>query len=91
MKELIEQLEEVPSLQRLRFHSRFPVGIPERIDREFLEILSQSRFQTFFVVHCNHPKELDEDFLQAMKEIQKLGIPVMNQAVLLRGVNSYEG
>jgi len=39
------------------------------------------------VIHCNHPRELDADVLRALKSVQKLGIPVLNQAVLLKGVN----
>lgn len=87
LRRLIERLSLIPHLKRLRFHTRFPIGIPERIDRDFLEILKESRLQTFFVIHCNHPKELDEEIFAALKSIQKLGIPVLNQAVLLKGVN----
>jgi KamA family protein len=71
----------------VRFHTRFPIGVPERIDEEFLEILSNSRLQTWFIIHCNHARELDEEILSALKSIQKLGIPVLCQTVLLRGVN----
>jgi len=85
--DLIHSLSAIPHLKRLRFHSRFPIGIPERITPKFLEILSQCTLQTWFVIHCNHPRELDDDVLQALKSIQKLGIPVLNQAVLLKGVN----
>lgn len=85
--ELIERLGEIPHLKRLRFHTRFPIGIPERITDNFLNILEKSRLQVWFVIHCNHPRELDDDVISALKKIQKLGIPVLNQAVLLRGVN----
>ncbi len=84
---LIEDLEAIPHIKRLRFHSRFPIGIPERIDSDFLELLKNSRFQIWFVTHCNHPTELDNEILAHLKEIQKLGIPVINQSVLLKGVN----
>ena len=43
--------------------------------------------QTVFVLHCNHPNELDEEVFQALKSIQMLGIPVLNQSVLLKGIN----
>lgn len=87
LKELLDQLDKIPHLRRLRFHTRFPIGIPERITSEFLDLLANCRLQTWFVIHCNHPRELDNDVLAALKSIQKLGIPVLNQAVLLRGVN----
>ncbi|MCH9627298.1 MAG: L-lysine 2,3-aminomutase [Chlamydiales bacterium] len=85
--ELIDALGAIAHLKRLRFHTRFPIGIPERISREFLAILERCSLQTWFVIHCNHPRELDEDVLVALKAVQKLGIPVLNQAVLLKGVN----
>ena len=84
---LIRKLDQIPHLERLRFHTRFPIGIPERIDEEFLSLLEQIRLQVFFVIHSNHPSELDAQVLSALKKIQKLGIPVLNQTVLLRGVN----
>lgn len=84
---LIQKLDVIPHLERLRFHTRFPIGIPERIDEEFLSLLEQIRLQVFFVIHSNHPSELDAQVLSALKKVQKLGIPVLNQTVLLRGVN----
>lgn len=84
---LIEQLATIPHLKLLRFHTRFPIGIPERITSSFLHILENTRLQTFFLLHTNHPRELDNDVLQAMKSIQKRGIPVLTQTVLLRDVN----
>ena len=88
LSELIAHLSSIPHIKRLRFHSRFPIGIPERIDEDFLKILSHTNLQVVFVIHCNHPDELDADNLEALKKIQKLGIPVLNQSVLLRNVNN---
>lgn len=85
--DLIARLEEIPHLTRLRFHTRFPIGIPERLDEPFLQSLSQTRLSTWFVIHSNHPLELDEDVLKALGKVQRLGIPILNQFVLLRGVN----
>lgn len=84
---LLRELDELPHLRRIRFHTRFPIGIPERIDDSFLGLLASMTKQLVFVIHCNHPRELDLDVLQALKRVQRLGIPVLNQAVLLRGVN----
>jgi EF-P beta-lysylation protein EpmB len=88
LQSLIERLDIVPHLQRLRFHTRFPIGIPERIDEGFLSILENTRLQVFFVIHSNHASELDSDVLTALKKIQKLGIPSLSSSVLLRGVNN---
>lgn len=85
--QLLEALARIPHLKRVRFHTRFPIGIPERIDEGFLELLRNSPLQIFFLIHCNHPNELDEEIFAALKKIQKLGIPVLNQNVLLKGVN----
>ena len=87
---LFSRLNEINHLKRLRIHTRFPVGIPERIDDSFIELLKSSSKQIFFIVHINHPKELDPSVASALKKIQKLGIPTLNQSVLLRGVNDDE-
>ncbi len=87
LSSLIKRLDVIPHLERLRFHTRFPIGIPERIDEEFLLLLKEIRLQVFFVIHTNHASELDAQVVTGLKKIQKLGIPVLNQTVLLRGVN----
>ncbi|KIC76361.1 L-lysine 2,3-aminomutase [Neochlamydia sp. EPS4] len=87
LSNLLDQLDSISHLRRVRFHTRFPIGIPERIDKEFLDILRVRRVQIWFVVHVNHPRELDEEVLLKLKNVQCLGIPVLNQCVLLKGVN----
>lgn len=84
---LVSQLEDIPHVKKLRFHTRFPIGIPERIERSLLDILSHTRLQVWFCIHTNHPRELDEDIFVALRRVQKLGIPVINQSVLLKGIN----
>lgn len=84
---LFNHLDSIPHLKRLRFHTRFPIGIPERIDPDFLNMLEALRLQVIFVIHCNHPRELDKAVLEQLKKIQKLGIPVLSQTVLLKKVN----
>ncbi len=87
LKNLLESLGNISHIKRIRFHTRFPIGIPERIDEEFLSILDSFAKQIHFVIHTNHPKELDSTIFCALKKIQKLGIPVLNQSVLLKGIN----
>lgn len=90
LRALFADLNEIPHLKRIRFHSRFPIGIPERIDDSFLDVLASSQKQIFFIIHCNHPRELDAEVKAALKKILRLGIPLLNQAVLLKGVNDDE-
>ena len=80
-------IDSIPHIKRIRFHSRFPIGIPERINETLLSIFKNSSKQIFFVVHCNHPKELDPDVVASLRKIALLGIPLLNQSVLLKGVN----
>lgn len=87
LESLLTRLSNIPHVKRIRFHTRFPIGIPERIDEEFLEILARQPKQIVFMLHINHPSELDEDVLFAIKKIQKQGIPVLQQSVLLKDIN----
>lgn len=89
LENLLKQLATIPHIKKVRFHTRFPIGIPERIDQSFLRLLETIPLQFLFVIHVNHPKELDSDVLAALKSLQKIGIPILNQFVLLRGVNDY--
>lgn len=90
LQDLIDRLEAIPHLKRLRFHTRFPIGIPERIDAEFLQMIENSRFAIWFVLHVNHPLELDADVLQAMEDLRRRGVTVLSQTVLLKDVNDQE-
>ncbi len=81
---LIESLSEIPHLTLLRFHTRFPIGIPERITPSFLKILEETRLQVIFILHTNHPRELDQDVLSSLRKIKA---PVLTQTVLLKNIN----
>lgn len=87
LNDLISQIVQIPHVKRIRFHTRFPIGIPERIDESFLALIAAIPTQIWFVIHCNHPHELDEDIWHGLKELQRRGCVVLNQAVLLKGVN----
>lgn len=88
LSQLFQELEKIPHLKRIRFHTRFPIGIPERITDEFLKILEKSSKQIFFVIHTNHARELDDDVIFSLKQIQKLGIPILTHTVLLKDINN---
>ncbi|MBM3191500.1 MAG: KamA family radical SAM protein [Chlamydiae bacterium] len=87
LERLLGKIETIPHIKIVRFHTRFPIGIPERITDDFLALFQKSRLQFIFILHVNHPLELDEDVLLAAKKLQKLGIPILTHTVLLKGVN----
>lgn len=84
---LLQSLGAIPHLQIIRFHTRFPIGIPERISPRFLEILKKIPKQIVFIIHANHIDEFDADILSSLKQVQSLGIPLLLQTVLLKGIN----
>jgi EF-P beta-lysylation protein EpmB len=85
--ELLEQLEAIPHVKRLRFHTRFLIGIPERVDLEFLQLLKKCSKTIIFVFHINHPLELDQEVFLAMNQLRAQGMLLFSQSVLLKGVN----
>lgn len=84
---LVQQCNQIPHLTRLRIHSRLPIVIPARVDSEMLTWMSDTRLQVYFVLHANHAQELDDDVWQSVTCLQQTGAILLNQAVLLRGVN----
>jgi EF-P beta-lysylation protein EpmB len=85
---LFRQLRDIPHVTRIRFHSRLPVVLPSRIDEGFLHLLAQIPQQKVMVIHANHAQELAaDDVQQALAALDKAGVSLLNQAVLLRGVN----
>lgn len=87
LSRLTRRLDSIPHLRRLRIHTRLPIVIPSRVDERLLAWLQGSRLTPIFVVHANHPAEIDESVARALGRLIDAGIPVLNQAVLLRGVN----
>ena len=84
---LIGELEAIPHLKRLRIHSRLPVVIPARITEALCQRLAQSRLQVLMVTHINHAQEIDDELRQGMQMLKRAGVTLLNQSVLLRGVN----
>lgn len=83
----IERLESISHIKILRIHSRVPIVIPNRIDEEFISILKNSRLRIILVVHSNHASELDDYTCQKLLTLVNKNILVLNQSVLLKGVN----
>ena len=84
---LIADLAAIPHVRRLRVHTRMPVVLPSRITERFVDLLTGTRLQPWLVTHFNHPRELTAEALGACRRLIERGVPVLNQAVLLRGVN----
>ena len=81
----------LPHVIRLRIHSRLPVVLPERIDGTFCGWLSALSLQRVVVLHANHPNELDASVGAACARLREAGATLLNQSVLLRGVNDQAG
>ncbi len=84
---LIAELEAIPHLKRLRIHSRLPVVIPTRITETLCQRLACSRLQILLVTHINHAQEIDNAVCQGMQRLKRAGVTLLNQSVLLRGIN----
>ena len=84
---LLTQLEAIPHIKRLRIHSRLPVVIPARITDTLVARISASSLQVLLVNHVNHANEIDAAFRSSMKKLRMAGVTLLNQSVLLRGVN----
>jgi len=80
-------LADIPHMRRLRIHSRVPVVQPERIDAGLLAALGNWPRQLVVVTHANHARELGREATQAVARLRRAGAVLLNQAVLLRGVN----
>ncbi|MBL8827881.1 MAG: EF-P beta-lysylation protein EpmB [Planctomycetaceae bacterium] len=85
--ELVGRIAAIPHVQRLRIHTRLPIVIPQRVTPELLGWLRGTRLTPIMVVHANHAQELDPATAFALSQLVDAGVPVLNQAVLLRGVN----
>ena len=84
--EVLTAFREVPTVERLRIHTRVPVTLPMRVDAALAALLSANR-PLYVVAHYNHPRELTPEAERAVRHLVDVGVTVMNQAVLLRGVN----
>ncbi|MEX0618991.1 MAG: EF-P beta-lysylation protein EpmB [Pseudohongiellaceae bacterium] len=84
---LAEAVADIPHVRRLRIHSRTPIMIPQRVTGELLRWMTGTRLKTVLVLHCNHAREIDDEVGQALGLLHASGITLLNQSVLLKGVN----
>ena len=74
-------------VQRIRVHTRQPIVLPSRVDGGLLTWLRGIQRPTVFVLHTNHPNEIDGEVRAACAKLRAAGVTLLNQSVLLRGVN----
>ncbi len=84
---LCQQIAAIAHVRRLRIHSRVPVVIPQRLTSALTAMLSASRLQVTLVLHLNHPNEISRELVQGLDALRRNGVTLLNQSVLLKGVN----
>jgi len=84
---LTNEIAAIPHIERLRIHTRLPVVLPQRITDELIQWFTQSRLKPVMVVHINHANEIDHELTTALNKLHQAGVTLLNQAVLLAGVN----
>ncbi len=87
MAKWFEALGEIKTLKRIRIHTRLPIVLPSRVTDELLTILKKSSKKIIVVLHCNHANEIDVDVAQACQRLKSANVTLLNQSVLLQGVN----
>lgn len=88
LADLTQALADIPHLRRLRIHTRLPVVLPERVDAELVAWLQGLPWPATVVLHANHAREFDASVDAALARLRAAGATLLNQAVLLRGVNN---
>jgi lysine 2,3-aminomutase len=87
LESILGPLRAIPHLQVLRLATRAPVVLPMRVDDALVRLLRRHA-PLFVITHFNHPRELTPEAAEACGRLVDGGVPVENQAVLLRGINS---
>ena len=89
LTKLINQLEEIKHIKRLRIHTRLPVVIPNRINNELLTWIKNSRLQIIMVLHINHAQEINNELCQKLTKLNNINCTLLNQSVLLKNINDH--
>lgn len=87
LEALVLKIAQIPHVKRLRVHTRLVVTIPERVTPMLINGLIQTRLIPILVTHMNHPNELDDPLKEGFLALKKAGITLLNQTVLLKGIN----
>lgn len=83
----LESLEAITHIKTVRFHTRMPIVLPERIDDDFITLMKNTRLLKVMVVHSNHENELCEQTKAAFDSLKQSGVMLLNQSVLLNEIN----
>lgn len=86
-KSLVEQIDAIEHIKRIRIHSRIPIVLPSRMTDELMQTFKAARAKIIMVVHANHAREIDASVGYAFKKMRESGVHLLNQSVLLKGVN----
>ena len=86
LEEILSTLRAIKHVEIIRIGTRFPVVLPQRIDKEFCDMLSKYG-PIWLNTHFNHYREITPEAAEACDRLLRSGVPVNNQSVLLRGVN----
>lgn len=89
LAEFIEKLEGISHLNTLRFHTRLPIVLPERITAKLSHLLKSTRLKVVVVVHCNHAQEIDASVRESFDGLRAAACTLLNQSVLLKDVNNH--
>ena len=84
---LINAIAGIGHIKRLRIHTRIPIVLPSRVTTELLDVFRSAPLKTLMVIHCNHANEIDAGVVKALGALRGAGLHLLNQSVLLRGVN----
>jgi EF-P beta-lysylation protein EpmB len=87
LRSLTDAIQSIAHVRRLRIHTRQPIVLPSRVDDGLVQWLRSLRLPTVMVVHSNHANEIDADVRAAFARLRGAGLTLLNQSVLLRGVN----
>lgn len=83
----LDALSDLPNIKTLRFHTRLPVVLPDRVDDELLALFKKCKKPIVMVLHINHAQEIDEHLAEKCRLLKDAGVTLLNQSVLLKGVN----
>ena len=87
LQAISDELTKISHIRRLRIHTRMPIVLPERVDTDFIKWLGSLPWQTIVVTHCNHANEINDQVSNALSKLKATGATLLNQAVLLKGIN----
>ena len=85
--ELLDLVDALPQLRRLRVHTRLPVVLPSRLTLGLARLFAGRRLAVAWVIHANHPRELSPELAEGLRPLRSEGVQFLNQAVLLKSVN----